>query len=165
MVSLMRKAIFAGLGVSLVLGSFCVAKNVEAKSLEEVIYTEDEIHGDFSEAYNTPLARGNYLSFGYASIKKESSDEVVVYGTTQGNATCDLIGLSMVLERKVDGSYTSYKNWDFYEENVYELTKAMYVLVPKESFYRLRTYHSAKVGVTKESTSVLTKGIYIGDDY
>lgn len=164
----MVKRLLVKLGMSVVMltsALSCTTITARADSLMERIYTDEETEENFSEAYNTPLARGSYLSYGYASITKESNDEVLLYASTQAYVTCDLIGLSMALERKVNGSYGTYKTWDYYEENSFEMSKGLYVLVPKESFYRLRTYHSAKVGVTKESTSCLTKGIYIGDNY
>lgn len=138
--------------------------NVEADS-KEIVFTEEETRDDSSEAFSTILTRGSILNFGSSQISKVSNNEVGIFGLTQCHHICDLVTLDLYLERKVDGHYATYDSWNFYVENDHQLGKEMDVLVPKESFYRLRTFHYAKKGVTRESTETLTKGIYIGNNY
>lgn len=151
-------------------GLFCMsmvsmgAVNVAADSTE-IVFTEEETTESSSEDKSEILARGAILSFGSAKISKVSNEEVGLFGLTQCYEVSDLVSLNMYLERKVDGHYYTYKSWDFYEQNAHHVGQEMTVLVPKETFYRLRTYHYAKKGVTRESTEALTKGIYIGNNY
>ena len=68
---------------------------------------------------------------------------------------------SLFLERKVNGSYGTYKIFEYTAKNVTSLSKEIKVLVPSGTYYRVRGYHAASNGGLKESTSTLTSGIMI----
>ena len=70
-------------------------------------------------------------------------------------------GLSLFLERKVNGSYGTYKIWEFTANNATSLSKTIDVAVPSGTYYRVRGYHAASQSGTKESTSTLTSGIMV----
>lgn len=120
-----------------------------------------EINGDYAEDTSYSLLRGNNLNYGTGSISKLSSIEVSVAGTTQCHHECDTAYLSLYLERKVNGSYSTYKSWDFTADNVSHLTKSLVVIVPSGYYYRVRGYHAPKDGGVKESTSTLSSGILV----
>lgn len=130
-----------------------------ASLLEEVESFETD--ADFAEDTGYGLLRGNYLNFGNAKISKLSSNEINIYGLTQGHVFCDTMYLSLYLERKVNNSYATYKMWDFTGKNVPSLDKSINVIVPRGYYYRVRGYHAAKEGRTKESTTTLTSGILV----
>lgn len=89
-----------------------------------------------------------------------SSNEIAIYGLTQCHHVCDEVYLYLYLERKVNGSYGTYKIWRFTANNVTSLSRGLNVIVPSGTYYRVRGYHAAKDG-SKESTSTLTSGILI----
>lgn len=130
-----------------------------ASLLDEVTPLETE--ADFSEDTSYNLLRGNNLSFGTTQIKKLASNKVNVYGLTQGHRFCDTMYLSLYLERKVNGVYSTYKSWDFTANNDTSLVQSINVIVPSGYYYRVRGYHAAKEGGVKESTTTLTNGILV----
>ena len=130
-----------------------------ASLLEEVTPLETE--EDFAEDTSYSLLKGNNLNFGTTQVKKLASNKVNVYGLTQGIRLCDTMYLSLYLERKVNGVYSTYKSWDFTKNNVTALDQSINVIVPSGYYYRVRGYHAAKEGGVKESTTTLTNGVLI----
>lgn len=136
------------------------ATDVAAASLLEGITDEESIL-DYSESTSTPLTRSNHLSYGTTKITKLASNKVSVLGITQAYHTCDTLYLTVTLERKVNGSYSTYKIFDFTENNVYTLGKSIEVIVPRGYYYRVRGYHAAKDSGVRESTTTTTQGVLI----
>lgn len=120
-----------------------------------------ETEADFAEDTSYVLLRGNNLSFGNAKITKLASNKVNIFGLTQGIRNCDTMYLSLYLERKVNGVYSTYKSWDFTVNNDTSLAQSINVIVPSGYYYRVRGYHAAKEGGVKESTTTLTNGILV----
>lgn len=130
---------------------------VQASSiLEEVTETT----ADYAEDTNYSLLRGAHLNLGTVKIQKIASNEIAIYGLTQCHHTCDTVYLYLYLERKVNGSYGTYKSWRFETTNATSLSRTIDVAVPSGTYYRVRGYHAAKDG-SKESTSTLTQGIMV----
>lgn len=123
--------------------------------------TDEETTEDWAEDTSTILARSSYLHFGNAKIVKKSSNEVAISGLTQCHKQCSKVYLSIYLERKVNGSYGTYKYWNFTANNVSSLSKTIEVIVPSGTYYRVRGYHAASQSGRKESTSTLTSGIMV----
>lgn len=122
--------------------------------------TDLETEADFAEDTTYSVLRGNNLNFGTTTVKKLASNKVLVSGITQCHHNCATVYLNLYLERKVNGTYSTYKNWTFTASNVSNLTKDITVIVPKGYYYRVRGYHAAKDG-SKESVRTVTKGVLI----
>lgn len=131
----------------------------EESSNDEI--TDEETTEDFAEDINYSLLRSTNLNFGSLKIQKVASNEIAIYGLTQCHKTCSKVYLSIYLERKVNGSYGTYKYWNFTANNVTHLEKEIDVAVPSGTYYRVRGYHAASNGGLKESTSTLTQGIMV----
>ena len=129
---------------------------VAAMDLTEEIETDS----DYAEDTSYSVLRGSNLNFGTTSIQKLASNKVGIYGITQCHHTCDKVYLKIYLERKVNGSYSTYKNWSFTANSATKLVKNIIVIVPSGYYYRVRGYHAAKDG-SKESTTTLTSGILV----
>lgn len=123
--------------------------------------TDEETTEDWAEDTSYSLLRGRNLNLGNVKIQKVSSNELTIYGLTQCHKTCSKVYLSLYLERKVNGSYGTYKYWEFTANNKTSLEKGINVAVPSGTYYRVRGYHAASNGGLKESTSTLTSGIMI----
>ena len=136
------------------------SKGVVTVSAAEITDSELETDEDFSEDTTYSVLRGNNLNFGTTSITKVSSNKVAISGVTQCHHVCGTIYLTLSLERKVDGTYATYKTWNYTASKATNLTKSLNVLVPSGYYYRVRGYHAAKDG-SKESVATLTKGILI----
>lgn len=128
--------------------------------MAEEVTTDLETDTDFSEDTSYSILRGNNLNFGTTTVKKMASNKVAVSGITQCHHECDTVYLNLYLERKVNGSYSTYKSWKFTSSNASNLTKDITVIVPSGYYYRVRGYHAAKDG-SKESLTTLTKGILV----
>ena len=122
--------------------------------------TDLETEADFAEDTTYSVLRGNNLNYGTTTVKKLASNKVLVSGITQCHHNCATVYLNLYLERKVNGTYSTYKNWTFTASNVSNLTKDITVIVPKGYYYRVRGYHAAKDG-SKESVRTVTKGVLV----
>lgn len=153
----LKSAVVAGIA------SLMMISNVYASNDLNIMdpITSEETMADFSEDTSYSLLRGNNLSLGNVKISKLSSNEINIYGLTQCHHECDELWLNLYLEQKVDGSYATYKYWKLKDYNNTSLSTSMNVIVPSGHYYRVRGYHAAKDG-TKESTSTLTSGIWVG---
>lgn len=133
---------------------------VSADSILDTV-ENTETTADYAEDTSYSLLRGNNLNYGTIKINKVSNHEVSVYGISQCHQDCATVYLTLTLERKVNGSYGTYKTWSYTTTNADHLSKNLVVIVPKGYYYRLRGYHAAKDGGIKESTRTLTSGILI----
>lgn len=160
----------AGLTAGMMLAGSSQAVSANSDSLMDAILsenpqdneiTDEETTEDFSEDTSYSLLRSTNLSFGTVKIQKISSNEIAIYGLTQCHKTCSKAYLSLYLERKVNGSYGTYKYWNFTGTNTTNVQRGLNVAVPSGTYYRVRGYHAASNGGLKESTSTLTSGILV----
>lgn len=156
MISKKRMGLLAGM----LIGSMVAAMPVQASSILDEI-TGTETTEDFAEDTSSILTRSNHLGLGKMRISKLASNKINIYGLTQCHHTCDKVYLEIYLEQKVNGSYGTYKYWEFDASNVSNLDKSINVIVPSGHYYRVRGYHAAKEGTTKESTTTLTSGVLV----
>lgn len=154
------RALSVGIVTGILSTVVCVPTAVWADGLLETV-TPLETTADYAEDTSYSLLRGNNLASGTTKITKLSSNEINIYGLTQCHHECDNVYLELYLEQKVDGSYGTYQIWQFEDEDVTSLEISMNVAVPSGHYYRVRGYHAAKDG-SKESTSTLTSGIWVG---
>ena len=132
-----------------------------SEETDDVELTDEETMEDFSEDTSYSLLRGTNLGYGTIKIQKIASNEIAIYGLTQCHKSCSKVYLSLYLERKVNGSYGTYKYWEFTANNTSNLQRTLDVAVPSGTYYRVRGYHAASNGGLKESTSTLTQGIMV----
>ena len=132
--------------------------------LEEVDWEREstDIAGDYAEDIQYSRTKGNLFNYGRSTITKLASNKITVSGTTMAHQYCDTLYLYFYLERKVGGTYETYKYWTYSDTDLYDLSRSLTVLVPSGYYYRVRGYHAAKDGGVKESRTTLTNGIYIG---
>lgn len=160
----------AGMTVGMMLAGSSQAVSANSDSLMDAIVNEDsqdseitdeETTEDFAEDTSYSLLRSTNLGFGTVKIQRVSSNEIAIYGLSQCHKKCSKVYLSLYLERKVNGSYGTYKYWNFTGNNVTHLERTLDVAVPSGTYYRVRGYHAASNGGLKESTSTLTQGILV----
>lgn len=155
-----KKILGISLAVGLSVGTSIAPVYADTISILDEI-TEEETTEDWSEDTSSILARSSNLNYGNAKIQRVSSNEIVIYGLTQCHKKCSKVYLSLFLERKVNGSYGTYKVWEFTANNATKLSKEIDVAVPSGTYYRVRGYHAASNAGVKESTSTLTSGIMV----
>lgn len=138
-----------------------VSEEVTNDEINDDEITDEETTEEWAEDTSYNMMRSNNLSYGNMKIQKLSSTKIAINGMTQCHRKCAKVYLYIYLERKVNGSYGTYKYWKFDASNVSNLTKEMTVIVPSGTYYRVRGYHAASNGGVKESTSTLTSGIKV----
>ena len=139
----------------------CLTINISVFAQDmEITISDEETDEDYSEDTTYSVLRGNNLNSGSTKVTKLASNKVNVYGLTQCHHSCSTVYLTLSLERKVKGVYTTYKSWNFTASNVTHLSKSINVIVPSGYYYRVRGYHAAKDG-SKESVTTLTKGVLV----
>ncbi|WP_461809851.1 DUF6147 family protein [Faecalimonas sp.] len=99
--------------------------------------------------------RGQYLQKGISSIGKIGSGKIKVSGTTIAQRVVSKIKISVMVERKVNGSWVSYTSWSTSDTNTYSLTTAKTFQVPRGYYYRVRSIHSANSDVGDSNTSAI----------
>lgn len=155
-----KKILGISLAVGLSVGISIAPVYADASSILDEI-TDEETTEDWAEDTSSILARSSNLNFGNAKIVKISSNEIAISGVTQCHKKCSKVYLSLYVERKVNGSYGTYKYWNFTADNVTSLSKTIDIAVPSGTYYRVRGYHAASNAGVKESTSTLTSGIMV----
>ena len=155
-----KKILGIGLAAGLSVGMSIMPVYADTTSILDEI-TDEETTEDWSEDTSTILARSSNLNLGNVKIVKVASNEIKISGLTQCHKKCSKVYLSLYLERKVNGSYGTYKYWNFTANNVVTLNKTIDVAVPSGTYYRVRGYHAASNAGVKESTSTLTQGIMV----
>lgn len=150
------------LGIGSLVGIIMIMMSVSSVFAQttSILDKVTETTSDFAEDTNYGILRGNHLNLGTVKIQKLSSSKISIYGLTQCHHACDTVYLYLYLERKVNGSYGTYKSWRFETTNATSLSRTIEVIVPSGTYYRVRGYHAAKDG-SKESTSTLTSGILV----
>ena len=151
----------AGMSVSMCVTPVLAETTSILDEIADEELTDEETTEDFAEDTSYSLLRGTNLNFGHVKIQKVTSGELAIYGVTQCHKKCSKLYLSLYLERKVNGSYGTYKYWEFTGSNATSLSRTIDVIVPSGTYYRVRGYHAASNGGLKESTSTLTSGIMI----
>lgn len=120
--------------------------------------TETEV-----SAISQALIRGAYLSKGTSKLTNLGGGVLSIYGSTTGYQVCNTLYLDLYLERSSDGvSWSSYDSWSNEKSSASSLSKTYTKSVARGYYYRVRGYHAAKVGSTKETTSTKTNAIYVG---
>lgn len=155
----MRKKIFRLISVVMIVGILC-GMNITTILAEDFSDNVLETDLDFAEDTTYSVLRGTNLNYGTSKISKLASNKVAIAGVTQCHHNCAKVYLELYLERKVNGTYSTYKSWSFTTNNASHLTKSLEVIVPSGYYYRVRGYHAAKDG-SKESTTTLTSGILV----
>lgn len=155
-----KKLLGIGLAAGMLFSTSVTPVTAEPVSILDEI-TDEETTEDFAEDISYNPMRSNNLAYGSMKIVKKSSSEVAIDAVTQCHHKCKKVYLYIYLERKVNGSYGTYKYWKFNTSDATNLQKVLTVAVPSGTYYRVRGYHAASDGGEKESTSTLTQGILV----
>ena len=126
------------LGIGLVAGILALGNVTMVSAQPLSIMDEVETTADYAEDTSYSLLRGNHLNLGTVKVQRISSNEIGIYGVTQCHHTCDKVYLSLYLERKVNGSYGTYKYWEFTADDATSLSRGLNVAVPSGTYYRVR---------------------------
>ena len=116
-------------------------------------------HEDESIGYDTKITRGEYLMTGYSKGVRLDAGVFYAGGTTIARETVDRVGISVIVERAVEGDeyWTFYDAWQKFNENADRVSSNQRLEVEGGYYYRVRCTHSANDDVS----SSFTDGVYI----
>lgn len=102
--------------------------------------------------------KGAYLGNGTCNITRAGTKSVNISGATTAMQYCDTVRVKLYLERSTSSSsgFSTYKNYSFSANNVYQLVKEVSgITVEKGYYYRVKCVHSVtENGVTETTTSL-----------
>ena len=106
--------------------------------------------------YAERQTRGIYLFEGWSSINDAGLWTIGCGGVTNAAMECK-VGISAIVERKVDGSWTHVKAWSATNEHDFTVSVSKYLAIIPGYYYRVRCTHYAETDVSTSCTSALWK--------
>lgn len=106
--------------------------------------------------YAERQTRGVYLLEGWSSINDAGFWKIGCGGITNAAMECH-VGITAIVERKVDGSWARVKSWS--AESDYDITVSVskYLAIVPGYYYRVRCTHYAETDVSTSFTNSLWK--------
>lgn len=92
--------------------------------------------------YMENQTRGVYLMDGYSSINDAGNGRIGCGGETNAAKRCT-VSANVVVEKKVNGSWTRISSFSKTSENALSVTASKYLYVTSGYYYRVRTMHYA----------------------
>lgn len=102
--------------------------------------------------YAERQTRGIYLVEGYSSINEAGLWTIGCGGVTNAAMRCK-VGITSIVERKVDGTWEYIKSWSQTNENDYTASVSKYLAIVPGYYYRVRSTHYAETDVSTSCTS------------
>lgn len=150
----MKKNISTLMMIMMVCGLFLLPMEVKAA---EVVDGSELTMDEESSVTAYSLTRGVYLLEGTATITKPFTGWAGCFGTTTAHTAVYKIGVSVVLQEYVSGSWVSVDGWTVYEYDDYYISSYKAIQVDGGTYYRVKTSHYAAT----DSTMIATNGIWI----
>lgn len=145
LIALLLVAAFSVAGVS--------ASQMEVKAAEDYdvsyLSLENALVG-----YMENSTRGVYLMSGYSSINDAGNDRIGCGGETNAAKRCTVTA-AVVVEQKVNGSWTRISSFSKTSENALSVTASKYLYVAGGYYYRARTMHYAGSDSSASCTNAL----------
>lgn len=151
-----RKILSVISALSLIIGlSGLPVNKAEAADMEAVKDSSVFVQDRDSVGESVPEARGQYYQTGSSSIGLIGTGKIKVSGTTIAQKIVADIGLAVMVERRVGGSWESYTSWSVFAHDTYSLTSSKTLTVPRGYYYRVRCVHSANTDNSSSNTNAL----------
>ena len=132
---------------------------VQAAEVESDICIDGSYLTQDSESTVTvyPRSRGVYMLNGSGMITNPGIGKVGASGSTVAHHTVNQIGVTVRVDRYVDGGWITYTSWNHNLYNTYYAGTSKIITVPRGYYYRVRTSHWAASDTAMGSTD----GIWI----
>ena len=149
----MKKKLMALLLVMAFAMTGICAGNVEVQAEEDYdvsyVALENALIG-----YTENQTRGVYLMDGYSIINDAGNGRIGCGGETNAAKRCT-VSANVVVEQKVNGSWTRISSFSKTSENALSVTVSRYLYVAGGYYYRARTMHYAGSDSSASSTNAL----------
>ena len=132
-------------------GAFLGECKVQAQDVMEdaeisILITEDSLLG-----YMNMQTRGIYLAEGYSVITDAGAGKIGCGGITNAAKRCT-VGVAVIVEKKVNGSWTRVTSWSVSNTNALTASTSKTLSVGSGYYYRVRCTHSANTDVSSSFT-------------
>lgn len=117
--------------------------------------------GETSEGEITILPRGTYLMKGDCAISNQGNGRLYAYGSTTANTTVNYVGVTVSIERLVNGSWTPYYSWGVSGASTNYVSTSKTLLVETGYYYRVCATHTAGMYSPYDAGASSTDGIWI----
>lgn len=104
--------------------------------------------------YTENQTRGVYLMDGYSIINDAGNGRIGCGGETNAAKRCT-VSANVVVEQKVNGSWTRISSFSKTSENALSVTASKYLYVASGYYYRVRTMHYAGSDSSASYTNAL----------
>lgn len=154
----MKKVVSVLVLIMLMVGTVNIQSvTVKASDEKECIDGSYLTQDNASEVKVDILTRGAYLKSGSSSIVKAGTGKVTAGGTTVAQSIVSTLGITVRVERLVNGSWQVYTSWSDSRNNAALVTSSKTVSVPSGYYYRTHCFHSAN----SDASGSYSNGIWI----
>lgn len=158
----MRQKIIQSVVLGVLSVVMCFSVNVYPVCAKEIPVYHEKIHTE-DEAEDTwySIARGAYLAYGTAKVKRAGTAKVSISGTTNATQVCDTLKLALYLDESSNNSnYGTIGVYHYSSKN--DVSVSGYetnIRVTSGYYYRARGVHSVTHKGTTETTDGCTDAI------
>lgn len=124
---------------------------------DNVVLTLDEN----AEGNMTIMPRGTYLMDGECGISNKGNGRLYASGSTTANTTVNYVGVTVSIERLVNGSWTPYYSWSTSGASTSYVSTSKTLLVETGYYYRVCATHTAGMYSPYDQGASSTDGIWI----
>ncbi|MCI7182120.1 MAG: DUF6147 family protein [Schaedlerella sp.] len=159
-----KKKMLSRIVAFMVVCSLCFSSVMTAAAEEQITGTVDGVKLTLEESSvgeMTIIPRGAYLAGGDCGISNQGNGRLYASGSTSANYTVNYVGVTVHIERLVNGSWTSYYSWSNSATNTYYCSTSKTLKVETGYYYRVCATHTAGMYSPYDSGSSSTEGIWI----
>jgi hypothetical protein len=113
------------------------------------VWTEDALVG-----YGESQTWGVYLAEGVSVINNAGGGQIGCGGITNAAVKCK-VSVNVIVEKKVNGSWTRLSSWTATKTSAYSVSSSKYLSVGSGYYYRVRCLHHASSDTSSSYTSAL----------
>lgn len=125
------------------------AEDIGEEVAYESLLTEDALIGNMESQ-----TWGVYLSSGTSVINDAGSGKIGAGGTTTARVKCK-VAVTVIVERKVNGSWVRHTSWSATNSNALVVTSGKTLSVASGYYYRVRCTHYAATDASSSYTGAL----------
>ncbi len=154
-----KKKMLSKIVAFMVVCSLCFSSvmTAAAETVDGVELTMDES----SEGEMTIIPRGAYLAGGDCGISNQGNGRLYASGSTSANYSVTYVGVTVSIERLVNGNWTPYYSWGASGANTSYVSTSKTLLVETGYYYRVCATHTAGMSSPYDTGSSSTDGIWI----
>ena len=154
-----KKGMLSKIVALMVVCSLCFSSVMTASA--ETVDGAELTMEESAEGEMTIIPRGAYLAGGDCAISNQGNGRLYAYGSTTANTTVNYVGVTVSIERLVNGSWTPYYSWGVSGASTNYVSTSKTLLVDTGYYYRVCATHTAGMYSPYDAGASSTDGIWI----